>query len=110
MVLKSGKAMAGFIGFHTGPNPPYLMENGPGGIEFGFTVFESFRRQGLAREASTALMQWALKSHGITRFILSIRPDNLPSQRLAAQLGFRRIGSHMDEIDGVEDVLEKTFS
>ena len=36
-----------------------------------------------------------------------VAPGNTASQNLAAQLGFKRIGSHMDEIDGEEDVLER---
>jgi ribosomal-protein-alanine N-acetyltransferase len=77
-----------------------------GAVEFGFTVFPDFRRQGYAREASLALMHWARQTHGVTKFILSIRPDNTASQALAARLGFVRIGSHLDEVDGLEDVLE----
>jgi RimJ/RimL family protein N-acetyltransferase len=52
------------------------------------------------------MMRWARQTHGVIRFILSIRPDNTASQALAAQLGFVRIGSHIDEVDGLEDVLE----
>jgi RimJ/RimL family protein N-acetyltransferase len=98
--------MIGHIGCHTGPGADYLIPFSPGGVEFGFTVFPEFRRQGYAREASIALMGWAKDSHGIRTFVLSIRPDNVPSQGLAAQLGFVRIGSHVDEVDGLEDVLE----
>jgi RimJ/RimL family protein N-acetyltransferase len=53
-----------------------------------------------------ALMQWAHQVHGVTRFVVTIRPDNAPSQALAAGLGFVRIGSHIDEVDGLEDILE----
>ena len=38
--------------------------------------------------------------------MVSIRPDNSPSLGLAAQLGFVRIGHHIDEVDGWEDVFE----
>jgi ribosomal-protein-alanine N-acetyltransferase len=106
MVLRAHSIVVGHIGFHTPPNPEYLQQFSTGAIEFGFTVFPEFRRRGYAREASLALMQWAHQSHGVSRFILSIRPDNLASQALAAQLGFVRIGSHMDEVDGLEEVLE----
>jgi hypothetical protein len=37
---------------------------------------------------------------------MSIRPDNVPSQAVAAQLGFVRGGSHVDEVDGLEQVHE----
>ncbi len=54
-------------------------------------------------------MRWARDVHGVTGFVLSISPANLPSQALAASLGFTRIGEHMDEVDGVEDVLSLTM-
>jgi ribosomal-protein-alanine N-acetyltransferase len=106
MVLRKDAMMIGHIGFHTGPEPEYLRAFAPGAVEFGFEVYPTFRRQGYAREASLALMRWAKEVHGVGHFVLSIRPDNIPSQSLAASLGFVRIGSHMDEVDGVEDVLE----
>ena len=104
--LQEPRRMIGHIGFHTGPDPEYLRQIAPGGVEFGFTVYPPFQRQGYAREASLALMDWAHQVHGVTRFVLSIRPDNTASQALAAKLGFVRIGSHMDEADGLEDILE----
>ena len=82
----------------------------PGAAEFGYTVFPPYRRRGYAREASIALMDWARQTHGVTRFIVSIRPDNVASQALAASLGFVRIGSHLDEVDGLEDILECDLS
>ena len=106
MVARDTRTMVGHIGFHTAPAPDYLQLISPGAVEFGFTVWPAFRRRGYARESSVALMQWARQTHGVSTFIMSIRPDNLPSQALAAQLGFRRIGSHIDEIDGEEDILE----
>jgi RimJ/RimL family protein N-acetyltransferase len=106
MVDQETRTMVGDIGFHTAPAPEYLQPYSPNAVEFGFSVFPAYRRKGYAREAAKAMMQWAHEQHGITEFIMTIRPDNLPSQALAAQLGFVRIGSHVDEIDGVEDILE----
>ena len=51
-------------------------------------------------------MGWARECHGVLRFVMTIRPDNVASQSLAASLGFVRIGSHIDEVDGLEDILE----
>ena len=104
--LRHQHVVVGHIGFHTQPGADYLRELAPGGIEYGYTVFSAFRRQGYAREACEALMQWAYQEHQITRFVVSIRPDNIPSRRLADQLGFKRIGSHVDEEDGLEDIYE----
>jgi len=105
MILRSTRQWIGHIGFHTGPDPEYLANLARGGVEFGYTVFEPFRRQGYAREAAEGLMQWARTQHGIRRFVVSIRPDNTPSLALAARLGFRRIGEHVDPVDGPEDIL-----
>jgi len=96
--------MVGYIGFHTRPGPAYLSDLAPGGMEMGYTIFPAFRRRGYAREAVEALISWAA-SQGVRRFVLSIRPDNAPSQAIAARLGFRKVDEHMDEEDGLEEVF-----
>ncbi len=107
IVLRETGSMIGHIGFHTGPDPEYLRQLSPGGIEFGYTVCESHRRRGFATEASEALMNWARTEHGISRFVVSISPENAPSRALAAKFGFRKIGSHIDEEDGLEEIFER---
>lgn len=109
VALRRERVMVGHIGFHAAPGAEHLQSHSPGAAELGFEIFPPFQRQGYAREAATALMQWANAEHGVTRFILSIRPDNLASQALAAKLGFTRIGSHLDAVDGWEDILEGRF-
>ncbi len=106
IVLRATGAMVGYIGFHTPPRPAYLHPLSPGGVEFGYTIFPEHRRHGYAREASRALIDWALTTHGITHFVVSVSPANTASLGLIAQMGFRRIGSHIDEEDGPEDVFE----
>jgi RimJ/RimL family protein N-acetyltransferase len=106
MVLRDERVMVGHIGFHTAPGADYLEPYSPGAVEFGYTVYSPYCRRGYAREASLAMMGWAEQVHGIRKFIVSIRPDNIASQALAAQLGFVRIGSHIDEVDGLEEILE----
>lgn len=106
--LRATGEMAGFIGCHTPPGPDYLEPLSPGGVEFGYTVFPEYRRQGIAFEACRGLMQWAQLHHRIRNFILSVSPDNTASLGLVARLGFRRIGSQIDEIDGPEDIFEWT--
>jgi [ribosomal protein S5]-alanine N-acetyltransferase len=110
MAPRGSGIMVGHIGFHAAPGAEYLRPFSPEAAEFGFTVFPAFRRQGYAREASVALMRWASQAHNVRNFVMSIRPDNLASQALAAQLGFVRIGSHIDEVDGLEDILEYRVS
>src|SRR5262245_1370594 len=106
IALRHQPLLIGHIGFHTPPGADYLRELVPNGVEYGYTVFSPFRRQGYAREACEALMRWAYQEHQVKRFVVSIRPDNLPSRRLAEQLGFQRIGSQVDEVDGLEDIYE----
>ena len=106
IVLRSTRQMIGHIGFHTAPGAEYLEPYSPGAVEFGFTVFTPWRRQGYAREASLAVMKWARETHDVRAFVLSIRPNNQASQALAKDLGFVKVGSHLDEVDGEEDVLE----
>ena len=102
--------MVGHIGFHDQPGADYLREWSPGGVEYGFTVFSAHRRKGYAREASLALMRWAHDHHRVTEFVTTISPSNVASHALVADLGFVRVGSHVDEIDGVEDVLVLNFT
>ena len=109
MVERNTGTMVGHIGFHTAPGAGYLEPYSPGAVEFGFGVMTAYRRRGYAREASIAMMRWAREAYEVRNFVLTISPDNLPSQALAAQLGFVRIGSHIDEEDGLEDILELRF-
>jgi RimJ/RimL family protein N-acetyltransferase len=109
VVLRGTRDLAGYIGFHTAPGAEYLAELSPGGVEFGFSVLERWRRRGIATEASLALMRWANEEHGVRRFVVSVSPENGPSLAVAAKLGFRRIGAHMDDEDGPEDIFERVW-
>jgi ribosomal-protein-alanine N-acetyltransferase len=106
IVLRSTQTMVGNIAFHMAHEPEEVRPLGAGGVEFGYTIFAPFRRQGYATEACQVLMTWA-QQQGVSRFILTIRPDNLPSLRIAAHFGFSKIGSHIDEEDGLEDIYER---
>jgi RimJ/RimL family protein N-acetyltransferase len=103
--LRSNREMVGHIGFHSSPGAAYLEQWSPGGIEVGFAINPAHRRKGYAREAAVALMQWARDVHGITSFVVTISPLNDASQGLAKDLNFVRVGAHVDEVDGPEDVF-----
>jgi [ribosomal protein S5]-alanine N-acetyltransferase len=105
MVHRQTRQMVGYIGFHTAPGAPYLREWSPGGVEFGLSVFAPQQRKGFGREAALALMEWAEHTHGVRSFVATVGPANLASQALFARLGFVKVGSHVDEEDGPEDVL-----
>ena len=96
------RRIIGSLGFH---GPP----DSEGRAEVGYRVEPEYRRQGYAREAIEALFDWAYQTHGVTRFLASIDPNNEPSLRLASSFGYQKIGEQMDEIDGLEYVFETTW-
>ena len=102
--------MVGQIGFHSWPDPPYLAELAPGGVEIGYVVFSPYRRLGFAREACEALIEWAFLMEEINRFVLTISPANIPSTQLALRMGFKVVASQVDEEGDPEDifVLDRT--
>lgn len=109
MIERKVGQMIGHIGFHTRPGAAYLNAFAPDGVEFGLTVYPEFRRNGYAREASLGLMAWAHRQYSVSEFVMSISPNNVPSISLATRLGFRKIGSQVDEVDGVEDIYRLDY-
>ena len=97
--------------FERGQNAPQLVgscglgRRPSGAVELGYFVMPGWRRRGLAEEAARAMMDWARRVHGVRRFVVSIGPANAASVAMARKLGFVRIGSHVDEEDGYEDIL-----
>lgn len=109
IVLRDTNDMVGHIGFHTRPGAEYLHPFAPDGVEFGYSVYPRFRRLGYAREASIALMEWAYRVHSISQFIVTVAPANIPSLYLVLSLGFSKVGSHVDEVDGLEDIYRLDY-
>jgi RimJ/RimL family protein N-acetyltransferase len=104
VAITSTGNMIGHAGFHTPPGPRYLDRWAAGGVEFGYTIYSSYRRQGYATETAAAMIAWARTTHRVARFVLTIAPDNEASQRIARKLGFLAVGVHVDVEDGIEDV------
>jgi RimJ/RimL family protein N-acetyltransferase len=105
VILHAEQRVVGHAGFHSRPGAGYLRGIAPGGVELGYSVRPADRRQGYAREICEALMSWADEMHGVRRFVLSIAPSNTASLELARQLGFERVGSRVDPVDGAEDIF-----
>ncbi|MEO7318446.1 MAG: GNAT family N-acetyltransferase [Chthoniobacteraceae bacterium] len=103
--LRDESRLVGDIGFHSEP----FAARAPSekSLELGYGVLAAWQRRGFAREAIGAMIQWACEKHEVRRFVLSINPENHPSQALAAKLGFRKIGSRIDDIDGPENIFER---
>jgi RimJ/RimL family protein N-acetyltransferase len=95
----AGRHVIGTVGFHSPPD-------GDGRVEVGYRVEPAYRRRGVATEVVRALFTWAAREHGVTRFRASTAPDNTISQAVLAKLGFRQVGTQLDDVDGLELVFE----
>jgi ribosomal-protein-alanine N-acetyltransferase len=93
------RRIIGSAGFHSPPD-------GDGRVEVGYRVEREHRRQGVATEVVRALLDWAWREHGVTRFRAATAPENVASQGVLAQFGFRRTGIQMDDYDGPELIFE----
>jgi RimJ/RimL family protein N-acetyltransferase len=100
-VLRETGAVVGKVGFHAPPDAD-------GAVEVGYRVAEDLRRQGYGYEMAVGLIRWA-GEQGARTCIASVRPDNTPSLRIIARLGFERTGEQMDEIDGLEWVFTRSL-
>ena len=105
MLLKPTLAMVGHIRFHSRPDAEYLHPFARAAVEFGYEVFDAYRRQGYATEAALGAMGWAKGREGVKRFLATVAPDNLPSIAMMKRLGFRKVGEHLDAEDGLEHVF-----
>jgi ribosomal-protein-alanine N-acetyltransferase len=73
-------------------------------IEIGYAIFAPWQRRGFGHEAVCGFAAWA-NGQGVEGLVLSISPENRPSLALAQKLGATKIGSHIDEKDGPEDIF-----
>jgi RimJ/RimL family protein N-acetyltransferase len=110
MAVRSTHEMAGYIGFHDAPTTPNLKSYSERGVELGYEVFPAHQRRGYATEACQALMMWARQEHAVRDFFVSISPQNAPSLAMARKLNFQRVGSHIDDVDGPEEIFKLTIA
>lgn len=83
----------------------YLGNQGPPGM--GYILHPAYWRQGIMREAVRAALDFGFDQLGLDRVELWINDDNLPSQRLAEQIGFTRRGRFRQKYDHYESSHEK---
>ena len=103
IALKSSGQIVGNMNCHHKPMPFTLNGQTGLGVEMGYTIFDGWQRQGIAYEAVTGFITWA-KSQRLESIILSIQPSNTASLALAKKFGAVKIGSQMDERNGLEDI------
>lgn len=104
IALKSTGQIIGNFNCHDRPRPFQFHDETGLAIEMGYTIFEPWRRKGIANEAITGFMAHA-RQHDVRWVLLSISPENQPSLAFAKKLGAEHIGSHIDEKDGPEDIF-----
>ncbi|MCI0347723.1 MAG: GNAT family N-acetyltransferase [Chloroflexi bacterium] len=75
-------------------------------VEVGFAIDPAYRRRGLATEALTAVFDWVTARHGVTRVTALVAPQDDRAVRLASRLTFREVGPELEEVEGLELVLE----
>ena len=97
LITTHADAVIGHAGFH---GPPEII----GRAEIGYTIFKPFRRQGYAKEAAKALVEWAF-AQGQREVFASVAPDNAASLAVVRALGFIQVGTQVDEVDGLELVF-----
>ncbi|MGL5811609.1 MAG: GNAT family N-acetyltransferase, partial [Nocardioides sp.] len=74
---------------------------GLGGVraaDLGYAVRPEFQRQGVARAAATAMLDFSFHQLGLHRVTANIGPTNAASIRLVRSLGFTREGTIRDHV------------
>ena len=85
VIHREDAVLVGETGFH---GPP----NGEGAVEVGYSVVPDYRGEGIALEATRALLQDAILRGGVRRVVAECERDNLPSIRVLERLGMHRRG------------------
>jgi RimJ/RimL family protein N-acetyltransferase len=91
--------VVGDAGFHGPPDEA-------GMVEVGYSVVPTYRRQGYARAALTALLVRAAAEPDVRTVRAVISADNIASLATIKGFGFTRVGEKGNERDGLEIVFE----
>ena len=91
---RTGTGLLGMVLHATGEligdcGPVWQEVEGVSELEVGYHVHPSFQRRGLATEAARAVRDYAFASLGVDHIISMIRPENLPSRRVAEKNGLK---------------------
>ena len=103
MRLSTGGAYVGSVGvldYRRDLDPPF---DAP---ELGWGVGGTFQGQGMAREGLEAALAWVDGDFGAPRTVCMISPDNAPSLKLAARVGYRLYADGTYK-DGAVRLLER---
>jgi [ribosomal protein S5]-alanine N-acetyltransferase len=81
LVLRQSGELIGDCG------PVWQDVDGPAELEIGYHVHANYRNRGLATEAARAVRDYAFATLAVDHVISLIRPENLPSRRVAEKNG-----------------------
>lgn len=84
IVLRSNRTVIGSINLKGPPDES-------GMVEIGWGVSPEYRRQGIAVEASEAVIKWVCSQPKVRRIIATIPADNRASIRVAERLGMHAV-------------------
>ena len=101
IVLRETGEAVGSAGFTGKPG-------GAGIVTLGYSIYSEFQRRGIASEAATALVAWAVAQPGVRSVRATIPPGHSASQRVAAHAGLRRTSLvEHDPDEGSVEVWER---
>jgi ribosomal-protein-alanine N-acetyltransferase len=94
--IREGDALVGTIGLHRISHQAGAWETHHG--ELGYWIAPARQNQGLATEASRAVIDHAFDTLGLHKITVTCLDANLASQRVIEKLGFRFVGLRRDHL------------
>ncbi len=94
--------MIGHAGFHLPPGSDAIERWAPGGVEIGYTIFESHRRHAYATEVTRGLGEFA-RAQEVPSILATTAVENVASQGVLRKCGFVLV-DHVREDEVVEGV------
>ena len=98
-VLRDTGEIVGYVNFHAPPDHD-------GMVEIGYTVIESHRRRGYAREAAHLMWSYAASHPDVRTLRATVEPANTASRQLIEAAGLVHVGEQIDPEDGLELIYE----
>ncbi len=92
-------------GEHVGGINLELLDDGS--AEIGWCLAKSAQGNGYAVEAARALIEWAVKSLGIKKFIAHCDSENIPSWKTMEKLGMKRVSCYGDRYNKLNPMEER---
>lgn len=101
ILLRETRTAAGTVGFIGKPDAD-------GAVTIGYSVYPEFEGQGVATEATRALIEWAFEQAEVSRVRATIPPWHAASLHVARKAGMKRVGIAHDNDVGEVFVFEKS--